>query len=49
LFTSPLENLNGNIENINADSEEIAVGFFSVSAVEGNGKRLDISEVPIEE
>lgn len=49
LFASPLENLNGNIENTNENSDEVALGFFSVSAVEGNGKRLDISEVPIEE
>jgi hypothetical protein len=44
LFASPLSNVDTNIEN--TTSNEIALGFFCVSAVEGNGKRLDIKNVP---
>lgn len=40
IFAEPFENLRTNIINTNPDSNEQAVGFFSVSAVEANGKRL---------
>lgn len=47
LFDTPLSNIPTNIEN--TTSEEPVLGFFCVSSVEGNGKRLDISQVPKEE
>ena len=40
IFAEPLENLPSNIER-DGDSEEPIVGFFSVSAVKGNGKKLE--------
>lgn len=47
LFDTPLSNVPTNI--VNTTSDDLALGFFCVSAVEGNGKRLDISQVPKEE
>lgn len=47
LFQPQMVNLESNITS--SDPEESVLGFFSVSAVEGNGARLDTSLVPIEE
>ncbi|MEO9852186.1 MAG: DUF4249 domain-containing protein [Reichenbachiella sp.] len=47
LFDTPLSNIPTNIENTTSD--ELVVGFFCMSSVEGNGNRLDISQVPKEE
>ncbi|WP_420580517.1 DUF4249 family protein [Reichenbachiella sp.] len=47
LFDTPLSNVPTNI--VNTTSDGLALGFFCLSAVEGNGKRLDISQVPKEE
>ncbi len=41
IFAEPLENLPSNISRISGDSDEPIVGFFSVSAVKGNGKKLE--------
>ncbi|MBU2916091.1 DUF4249 domain-containing protein [Reichenbachiella agariperforans] len=49
LFAGPLSNTYGNIQNTDESSTEEALGFFSVSAVEANGKKLDVSQVPKEE
>lgn len=46
LFDTPLSNIPTNIESGSAD--EPVLGFFCVSSVEGNGRRLDVSEVPRE-
>ena len=46
LFDTPLSNIPTNITNTTSD--ELVLGFFCVSAVEGNGKRLDVSQVPKE-
>jgi len=46
LFATPLSNVHTNILNMDENSEVFALGYFSVSSVEGNGRRLDISEVP---
>jgi len=43
LFDTPLSNIPTNIKNTTSD--ELVLGFFCTSAVEGNGKRLDISQV----
>ena len=40
IFAEPLENVPTNIEVESGDTEEPVVGFFSVSAVSGNGRRL---------
>jgi len=45
LFAKPLSNVSTNITNQNANSETVALGFFNVAAVEGNGKKLIESEV----
>ncbi len=42
IFAEPLENLPTNIRRTDGDSTEPVVGFFSVSAVKGNGKRLEL-------
>lgn len=42
IFAEPLENLPSNIRRVSGDSDEPVLGFFSVSAVEGNGKRLEL-------
>ncbi|MEO9966061.1 MAG: DUF4249 domain-containing protein [Reichenbachiella sp.] len=47
LFDTPLSNIPTNIENSTSDA--LVVGFFCVSSVEGNGARLDVSQVPKEE
>lgn len=47
LFDTPLSNVPTNI--VNSNSDDLALGFFCVSAVEANGKRLDVSQVPKEE
>jgi hypothetical protein len=39
LFAKPLSNVSTNIYNINANGSKV-VGFFSVSAVKGNGKKF---------
>lgn len=44
LFATPLSNVDVNIENITNGGP--VLGFFCVSAVEANGKRLDVNEVP---
>jgi len=44
LFATPLSNISTNITN--TTSNNTVLGFFCVSAVEGNGKILDISTVP---
>jgi len=44
LFATPLSNVRSNITYF-GDQDMVVTGFFSVSAVEGEGKRLDISEV----
>ncbi|MEP2024520.1 MAG: DUF4249 domain-containing protein [Reichenbachiella sp.] len=46
LFATPLSNVPTNI--INETSDKLVVGFFSVSSVETNGNRLDVSQVPKE-
>lgn len=46
-FAKPLSNISTNI--FNESGAEDVVGFFCVSAVEGNGTRLDTDEVPKEE
>jgi len=40
LFAQPLANVPSNIENINPDSEERAVGFFNMSATSVMGLKL---------
>lgn len=45
LFDTPLSNIPTNITNTTDD--ELVLGFFCVSAVEGNGARLDTSKVPM--
>lgn len=45
LFASPFGNVPTNISNVDPNSEAIAVGFFNVAAVSGNGRRLIASEV----
>jgi len=44
LFATPLSNVPTNI--LSSDPDERVVGFFNVSAVSMNGKRLDESKVP---
>ena len=46
LFAQPLANVPTNIENTNPGSTKIAQGFFNVAAVEFNGARLDVTQVP---
>ncbi len=46
LFATPLSNVSSNIEYIGEGSSGPVLGFFSVSAVTGLGKTLDISQVP---
>lgn len=41
IFAEPLENLPTNINRISGPSEEPVVGFFSVSAVASNGRKLE--------
>jgi hypothetical protein len=41
IFAEPLENLPTNITLVSGPSEEPVVGFFSVSAVESNGRKLE--------
>ncbi|MDA0194443.1 MAG: DUF4249 domain-containing protein [Bacteroidetes bacterium] len=43
LFATPLSNVP---TNIIAPADEEALGFFTVSAVNGNGRKLDIREIP---
>lgn len=40
IFAEPLENVPSNIINTNPNDTEPVAGFFNVSAVSGNGKRL---------
>lgn len=40
IFTEPLENVVTNIQKVNPDNEEVVQGFFSVSAVQSNGRKL---------
>ncbi len=40
IFAEPLENLPTNLERVSGNSNEPVVGFFSVSSVKGNGKKL---------
>ncbi|SMD34884.1 protein of unknown function [Reichenbachiella faecimaris] len=46
LFATPLSNVPTNIKN--ETSDRLVVGFFSVSSVETNGNKLDVSQVPKE-
>lgn len=46
LFATPLANIRTNINYLGDDPNVVATGFFSVSAVKGSGKRLDVSQVP---
>ncbi len=46
LFATPLANIRTNVSYLGDDQEVVVTGFFSVSAVKGAGKRLDISQVP---
>ncbi|MDH3711543.1 MAG: DUF4249 domain-containing protein [Cyclobacteriaceae bacterium] len=46
LFATPLSNVSSNIEYIGEGPSGPVLGFFSVSAVTGLGKTLDISQVP---
>ena len=49
LFAQPLANVPTNIVNGGPDLDVLALGFFNVAAVESNGKRLDVSQVPKEQ
>ena len=49
LFAQPLSNVPSNIVNISPNPQNLVLGFFSVSAIESNGRRLDVSEVPLED
>jgi len=44
LFATPLSNVPTNI--VSSNPAETVVGFFNVSAVQSNGKQLDVSQIP---
>lgn len=48
LFAQPLSNVSSNIVSTDPSSTTIVQGFFNVSAVTGDGKTLDASQVPKE-
>ncbi|WP_158233459.1 DUF4249 domain-containing protein [Reichenbachiella sp. 5M10] len=49
LFATPMSNVKSNLSPLDSDSETMVLGFFSVSSVSADGKKLDISQVPKED